>query len=111
MKMTLTLEEAKLIEKLRKQERRWLRTRWLVLAIGTLCSLNFFGWAYFVRALIGESGRQVDSHELFIFVLLWTKCCMYFVFATLSFATAWKNWRGDANRMLLLRLLDAQQKE
>jgi hypothetical protein len=43
--------------------------------------------------------------------LIWTKCCMYFVFGMWCFVTACIKWHGDVNRMLLLKLLDAQQKE
>jgi hypothetical protein len=107
----LTPQETKLIEKLRKQNRQWPRIRWLVLALGVLSTFLFVAYGYFLRLLILESGRQIDSAGVLIFALLWTKCCMYFVFATLSFAIAWRNWRGDVNRMLLLRLLEAQQKE
>jgi hypothetical protein len=109
--MHLTPQETKLIEKLRKEVRHWPRTRWLVLAIGVLCTFLFIVWCYFLRLLILETGHQTESGDTFIFALVWTKCCMFLVFATWSFATLWRNWRGDMNRILLLRLLDAQQKE
>jgi len=71
----------------------------------------FFGFAYILRLCILDSGHQIDTDSLFVFVLIWTKCCAYLVFGTLAFSKAWINWRGDVNQMLLLKLLDAQQKE
>ncbi|MHB8522927.1 MAG: hypothetical protein ACYDH9_19500 [Limisphaerales bacterium] len=110
--MELTPQETKLIARLRKQDRQWLWVRWLLLAMGVffiaLCSL--FG--YLLHSLVSESGRDhLDSVTVFFIVLIWTKCCMYFLFGVGFVILACTKWHGDVNRMLLLKLLDAQQNE
>lgn len=110
--MQFTPQETRLIEKLRKQNRRWPRTRWLVLAIGVLSTGLCFAWGYLVYLLTLASSRDhLDSGDAFVIALLWTKCCLWLWIGTWSFATACTKWHGDVNRMLLLRLLDAQQKQ
>lgn len=110
--MQFTPQETKLIEKLRKQNRQWPRTRWLVLAIGLLSSIVCGGWGYFVYMLTLASNRSpLDSGDAFIIALLWTKCCLWFWIGMWAFVTVCTKWHGDVNRMLLLRLLDAQERQ
>jgi hypothetical protein len=103
-----TADEIKLIERLRKQDRQWRWARWLMLTIGTfsigMCA--FCGWA--LHSLIVESRGRLDSDAVFLMILFWTKCCMYFFFAIAFFIKPAMNWRGDANRKLLLKLIDAE---
>jgi hypothetical protein len=111
--MEFTSQETKLIERLRKQNRQWVWIRWLVLAIGILSTVLCGGFGYFLYLLIkSEPGPDnLDSGVVFFIVLFWTKCCMYFILGVWSFTTVCSKWHGDVNRMLLLKLLDAQQKE
>lgn len=109
--MEFTQQEMKLIARLRKQDRQWRWARWLVLAMGVLSVIACATFAYAVHRLVSESAQgHLDSDAVFFIVLFWTKCCFYFVFGIWCFITAFFKWHGDVNRMLLLKLLDAQQK-
>ena len=67
---------------------------------------------YLLYMLVHENGHgHLGASDIFVIALLWTKCCMWLVIGTWAFATACTKWHGDVNRMLLLRLLDAQQKQ
>lgn len=108
--MNFTAQEMRLVERLRKQDRQWRWARWLVLGLGIfsvgLCAV--FG--YFLHSLVVEAeGSRFGGQEVFIIVLIWTKCCFYFTFGGWCLITAFLKWHGDVNRMLMLRLLDAQQ--
>jgi hypothetical protein len=46
---------------------------------------------------------------LVLFAMMWPKCLVGFALGTWLVAWAIKDWHGNVNRMLLLRLLDAQQ--
>src|SRR3954463_6342505 len=104
-------QETKLIERLRKQDRQWRWMRWFLLVMGVfsigLCAML----GYLLHSLITQSeAGYFDGQIVFYIVLIWTKCCFYFVFALWCLMTVCVKWHGDVNRMLLLRLLDAQQK-
>lgn len=100
----------KFIEKMRKQERQWRWARWIALLFGASCTILFFVWGLYLREMFAvDLKHPIDSGDLLVFALLWTKCCMYFIFAVLSFAMVWRNRRGNVKRMLFLKLLDAQR--
>jgi hypothetical protein len=110
--MQFTPQETRLIAKLRKQNRQWPRTRWLVLAIAVLSIFVCVGWGYFVYSLtLASNTSPLDSGDFFVIALLWTKCCLWFWIGTWALVTVSTKWHGDVNRMLLLRLLDAQEKQ
>jgi nitrate reductase NapE component len=110
--MEFTPQETKLIQRLRKQERQWVWARWLFLVMGIWCIILCALLGYLLYQIVSESGSNpIESANVFIIALIWTKCCMYFCFAIWFFITAAVKWHGDANRMLLLRLLDVQQKQ
>jgi hypothetical protein len=110
--MQFTPQETKLIGKLQKEERRWGYLRWFTLAIGLLSIIVCTGWGWILYKLVHESSRDhLDSSDVFVILLLWTKCCMWFVIGTGAFVTACTKWHGDVKRMLLLRLLEDHQKQ
>jgi hypothetical protein len=109
--MNFTPQETKLIERLRKHDRQWRWARWLVLMMGVFCIGLCTMLGYVLYGLIaGSQAGHFDGQAVFLIVLIWTKCCVYFVFGDWCFITACLKWHGDVNRMLLLRLLDAQQR-
>ena len=86
--------------------------RWCAVAIGVLSTIVWTGWGWVLYKLTREDNRgHLDSVDVFLIVMLWTKCCMWFVIGMGSFVSAFTKWHGDVNRLLLLRLLDSQQKE
>jgi len=115
--MQLTTRELKLVERLRKQERQWPRMRWFALGTG------IFVWACYGYILISlfdhlhltETGREDFPPQawgwLFLFAMFWPKCLIGFAFGAWLIGSAIRDWHGNVNRMLLLKLLEAQQKE
>jgi uncharacterized membrane protein YjjP (DUF1212 family) len=109
--MKFTPRESKLIERLRKYERQWRWARWLVLLMALLSTGLCAAFAYLLHGLIpGTEAGHFDGQQVFFIVLIWTKFCFCFFFGVWCFATVCLKWHGDVNRMLLLRLLDEQQK-
>jgi hypothetical protein len=110
--MQFSSRETRLIEKLRKRERQWPRTRWLVLAMGLLSAVVAALWAYLVAfRFAGLGPGHPDSREVVAIAFVVTKCCLMFLFAAWCFAVAFRDWHGNAHRLLLLRLLDARLQE
>ena len=110
--MQFTARETKLIERLRKEERRWPYVRWFMLVIGVLALVLGTAWSWLLYKLVHEGfGERLDAMDVFILVMLWTKCCMWFVIGVGMLSKAWAKWHGDANRALLLRLLEQHQVE
>jgi len=106
--MQFTSQEMKLIDRLRKQERRWPRTRWILLGMAAF-SLAVYCWvAYFLfNALDSQTYSPADSALLF--AVLWPKLLLMLCMACAFIALAIRDWRGNVHRMLLLKLLDAHQ--
>jgi hypothetical protein len=87
--------------------------RWFFLATGifavcvSICIL--------VATLVSLFGSQrttaLNLYEVLFFAVLWPKCLLEFGLGGWLIVWAITNWHGNVNRMLLLRLLDAQQKE
>jgi hypothetical protein len=109
-----TVRETKLLNRLRKEERLWLRARWLMLGVGVVSTLMtcFWGWVLYHSVhwdgLVPKAKRDpLDATEVFVLMVLWTKCCIWFVLAVWSFTSTWLKWNGDPKRTLLLRLLEA----
>ena len=107
--MQFTPQEQKLVERLRKQERQWPRTRWILLA---MAAFIVAAYGYILWQIIGmlESGKSTED-ATFMIAFFWPKCLLGFCLAAWLVGLAWRDWHGNVHRMLLLRLLDAQQKE
>src|SRR2546427_533316 len=113
--MQFTPREMKLVARLRKAERIWPRLRWFLLASG------IFAWAvygYITFSILEHFETAKAGHDdfgsyawLFGFAMLWPKCLIGFVLGTCLVVLAIKDWHGNANRVLLLKLLDAQEKQ
>jgi hypothetical protein len=105
--MEFTPQETKLIERLRKQERRWPRVRWALLATGVFlaacCTYTLVGLC---RSLHFDT---LPSSEVLFFAMLWPYCLLAMLGATWLIVWPLTSWHGSVNRMLLLRLLDAEQ--
>ncbi len=110
--MQLTPAETKLIERLRKEERRWARWRWLTMAAGgsSFVACTACGWLLY-RLVHEGSAERLEPMDVFVIVLIWTKCFMWFVIGVSLVSRGCTKWRGDANRTLLLRLLDERRAE
>lgn len=108
--MQFTAQEMKSIERLRQQERRWPRTRWLLLVMAAFGFTIYTYVAYFLFSTL-DSQTFSPAESALLFALFWPKALLMAVGAGAFIALAVRDWRGNVHRMLLLRLLDAQQKE
>jgi hypothetical protein len=108
--MQFTTREMKLVERLRKQERRWPRTRWILLGMVAFILAAYGYIAYLLFHTLGsETFSPADSALLF--AIFWPKVILMTGLAGVFIGLAIRDWHGNVHRMLLLRLLDAQQKE
>ena len=113
--MQLTPREMKMVARLRKTERLWPRWRWAVLGAG------IFAWAVygFIAFSIYDRLQSIDADHgnvefniwLVGFAMMWPKCLIGFVVGACLIVFAIQDWHGNTNRVLLLKLLDAQQKQ
>jgi hypothetical protein len=104
--MQLTPQEVKFVERLRKRDRQWPRNRWIMLVVG------FFALACYGYITISMFRRMdfehLELHDVLFFALLWPKCLLMFLLGMGFIVWAISDWHGNANRKLLLKLLDAQ---
>ena len=107
--MQFTPQEMRLIEQLRKQESRWHWARWASLAT-SLFVVGCYGYigASLYRRLHWDAFTVEDTLLVAIYfpkMLLAMCIAAWFVIWPLT------NWRGNATRVLLLKLLDAQRQK
>jgi hypothetical protein len=80
--------------------------------MGMLSMIVAVFWGYLVALpFTGLDPGHTDSGEVVAIAFVVTKCFLMFLFAVWCLAVAFRDWHGNANRLLLLRLLDAQKKE
>src|SRR5436853_6749328 len=100
--MQFTAREMKLLERLRKQERRWPRDRWIVLLAG-IAALCCYG-SVMALLLHKLQFEELQSLEYLIFVLVfamvWPKCLLMFALAGWLIVWAIQDWQGNATRTL-----------
>jgi hypothetical protein len=102
--MQLTAQEMKLMERLRKRERQWPRMRWMLLGVAAL-TVGIYSFILYQIIQKLESGEDA----MFMVAFFWPKCLLGFCLAGWLIGWAIRDWNGNAQRILLLRLLDAQQ--
>src|SRR2546423_11746830 len=108
--MQFTPQEMKLIERLRKQERRWPRTRWILLVTAAF-GFAVCGYVAFFLFSTLDSQTFSPADSALLFAVFWPKALLMMVIASGFIALAVRDWRGNVHRILLLRLLDAHQNE
>jgi hypothetical protein len=113
--MQLTTREAKLVERLRKQERQWPRLRWFALGVGVFSAICA---SFIVILLFQHLDSILAVHDDFMsrlwllaFARFWPMSLI--LFGSSAFFIFWciRDWHGNTNRVLLLKLLDGQQKD
>jgi hypothetical protein len=114
--MELTPRELKKIERLRKQERQWPLTRWFMLVGGIITAIEFlfllgllFHQLFLTLNDTSAFGSIFFSVNILMFAIHWPTCLAVLYISGWSIITAIRDWHGNINRILLLKLLDAQQ--
>lgn len=110
--MQFTPKEEKLIRRLRKQDRQWRWLRWVLLAGGAIGVVNLALYGRLLFPLI--DGLSAEGHpdvtDALVIAVFFPKLLVIVGVTAICFAISWRDWNGNVNRMLLLKLLDAQQK-
>lgn len=108
--MQFSAQEMKLIGHLRKQERRWSRTRYILVGMTAFIFAADGCLAYFLFSTL-ESQALSPAEEALLLAYIWPQVLLMLVIAGAFFALAVRDWRGNVHRILLLRLLDAHQED
>ena len=107
--MQFTQQEEKLVKRFRKQERQWQRWhRWIFMVVGVfeLGSVAFY--VSILLRLLKPVGESPDSNDVLLIAILVTKLFINLAIGCWLLVVAFRDWHGNVNRMLLLKLLDAQ---
>jgi uncharacterized BrkB/YihY/UPF0761 family membrane protein len=111
--MNFTPREKKLLERLRKEERRWPKVRWFILVVGAFYTILTFCFgimlysSFHAETLIPVERREpLDSTTLLGILFFWTIFWAGLLNAVGRFTIAFWKWRGDPYRALLLKLVD-----
>src|SRR5687768_1937175 len=99
--MQFTPPELKLIERMRKQERRWPKARWFLL-IGSLFLLACYGYILtrVVMILQSDSLAEIPGATALIVAVFWPKCLLGFCIGGALIGLAIRDWHGNVQRML-----------
>ena len=107
--MKLTAKESKLVERLRRHDRQWHFTRW-VLIIGGVALIGM--WAWMLRYVFDSGERSGDKEAaVLLHALAYPKVLFGMIIGALMIGFALRDWYGSPTRTLLLRLLEEHQAE
>ena len=109
--MQLTRQETKLVKRLRRNERSWRWGRWLYLGLGLLIELCYSSLLFSMLARLKSVAFDVNALGAgrVDFYFLWPKCMIMLPVGVVLIGWTLGHWPGNAQRTLLLRLLDAHQ--
>jgi hypothetical protein len=109
--MKLSQEDQKMIEGLRKQELNWRRGRWMMLFVGLVClGLSVAGFVIVIpflqRAADAKTVSESTVAAAFMLALFYPPALAFSGIGIAALCRSVRDWRGDAARILLLRLVD-----
>jgi hypothetical protein len=107
--MKLTTKESKFVERLRKYDRQWRFTRW-VLIIGGVGLIAMWAWMLHYVFDSTEGGKDKQT-MLFLHALAYPKVLFGMIMGAVMIGFALRDWYGSPTRTLLLRLLEEHQAE
>ena len=87
--------------------------RWWFLSLGIFIELLYGFLLISILRRVAEcvvDGVPLGAQVIDI-MMLWPKCFVMLAIGLIVIGWVWRNWHGNVHRMLLLRLLDAQQKQ
>jgi hypothetical protein len=102
--MKLTAKELRLVQRLRKYERQWRYTRWVLVA-GGLALIGVWAWMlYYVSSSTQTPGAEETAGLLRAYA--YPKVLFGMIIGAIMIGFALRDWWGSATRVLLLRLLE-----
>jgi hypothetical protein len=115
--MELTPQERKQIERLRKQERQWPLTRWILLGGGVIAAAEGIYILLLLFGLISLHSNTTSldnahfSDNILAFAVFWPQCLLMMGCSFWFIAVARRDWHGNIQNRLLLKLLEVQQNQ
>ena len=107
--MKLSAKESRLVERLRKNDRQWRFTRWLLMIGGVALIIV---WAWMLLYVSRSAGAMQDKKlEMLVQAMAYPKVLFGMIIGSLMIGFALRDWYGSPTRTLLLRLLDDHQAE
>jgi len=101
--MNLSLQEQKMIARLRQKQRFWRWGKWVFLIEGIIVLVTcVFGFTYLAQTPPNE------MPDLILFFLFYPVLLSAAIAGTILLGTAIRDWRGNTTDTLLLKLLDEQ---
>ncbi len=108
--MQFTQREEKLIKRLRKQDRQWSRwQRWVFLVLGVLLLVVMGPYTSTLFSLLNRYEERPDINEVLLIAVLVPKVFINLAIGLGLLVFTLRDWHGNVTRMLLLKLLDAEQ--
>jgi hypothetical protein len=107
--MTFSEEDSATIDRIRRREHDWRTYRWIVLAFGLIqvgVALYLFFWARAKAEVWGGKLGDYTPIGMFELAVLGTKIEALFVTGIVTLLFAWRRWRGNPDRLLLLSIVD-----
>jgi len=108
--MQFTPQEVKMIERLRKDERSWLRWRWIIFGIVPL-GLAYVGCFIYTIFRMLDSKTISEAQTAMVIAVFWPQALLVVLVAAALTGLAIRDWHGRAHRVLLLKLIEAHKKE
>ena len=102
--MKFTAAEQRLIARLKKQERNWRFTRWILLVGGVIMGGL---WIWLILWIFDTTEGRPEERQM-ITALAYPKALFGLTAAVLFFVWALRDWYGSPTRRLLLRLIEGQ---
>lgn len=107
--MNFTPQEMRLIERLRKQERQWRWVRWVLPCLSVFI-IGCYGYlsVSIYRHLHWDA---LTTEDVALIAVYWPKILLATGLATWFIVWPLTSWQGNATRLLLLKLLDAEDQK
>jgi EamA domain-containing membrane protein RarD len=96
------------IERIRRLERQWHTSRWIVVALGVLqvgVAVGGFVWAHRHAEELGANLGEYKPVSMFLLAAFGTKVEILLATGVLTLVYAWRRWRGYPERVLLLSIV------
>ena len=104
MNKGLTEQEQAIIDKIRRREQEWPRTKWVLLIGSIFISVSYILFLLWTYQEIAANVQTLDAMSVLVFVL--PKIIFALTLSALGVWVAIRDWSGNATRKLLIKLVD-----
>ena len=100
--MQLTENEQKLVDRMQRQERSWVRGKWFAILTAVTTFAGFLLGFLWLHSQVKNDAPAAVAVVAFLSPILWLFC----VTGSYWLARAIRDWRGNPERTLLLKLIN-----